>query len=75
MKSNPSSKPACEEASKILYRLFNQYFFPQDQFGNLKLFVCEFIESSNGTAFVDCIRAFECDFNVPGKFDKGLEGE
>ena len=45
-----------------LYRTFSQVFFPQHKYGNLSLFVCEFIEAKNGLIYFNQIKAFECDY-------------
>ena len=65
IKYQPNSKKKCEETTSLLYRLFKNHFFPQSQFGDLTMFVCEFIESSNGITYFIGVKAFQCDFNVP----------
>jgi hypothetical protein len=45
-----------------LYRVFQQVFLPYQKYGNLTLFVCEFIEAKNGLIYFNQIKAMECDF-------------
>lgn len=62
MRCQPSSKEQCLQMTNDLYRVFSQVFFPQHKYGNLSLFVCEFIEAKNGMIYFNQIKAFECDY-------------
>ena len=61
MKCSPSSKKECESTTINLYRIFKHNYFPNNSFGNLTTFVCEFIESSNNRQYLNMIRAIECE--------------
>ena len=62
MRCQPSSKDQCVQMTTDLFRTFSQVFFPQHKFGNLCLFVCEFVEAKNGLIYFNQIKAFECDY-------------
>ena len=51
MKCQPSSRSYCEDTTRDLFRLFQQYLLPQKKFGSINNFVCEFIQAKNGIIF------------------------
>ena len=51
----------------ILYSLFSVILYStiideREQYGNINLFVCDYIEANNGVIYLDKIRALGCDF-------------
>lgn len=51
MKCQPSSRVYCENTTRDLFRLFQQYLLPQKKFGSISNFVCEFIQAKNGIIY------------------------
>lgn len=62
-KCTPNSQKQCEKATEDLFRLFKEFLLtPQSKYGHLTYFVCEFVESWHGIAYLSQVKAFQCDF-------------